>query len=484
MMGRKDGFLLYERIEDPERIPALRILDYNEIHEALRPSERKKQAARCMNCGVPFCQTGMILNGMVTGCPLHNLIPEWNDDIYRGNEAHALHRLLKMNPFPEFTGRVCPALCEKACINGFFGSPVAIRDNERYLIERGYEENNMRAVIPQVRSDKRVAVVGSGPAGLSAAYRLNRRGHHVEVYERDDEIGGLLMYGIPNMKLDKDVIRRRRRMLEEEGIIFRCNVNVGTDITVAQLKEQYDAVILACGAKQERMPDIEGIRDTKGVVKAVEFLKNTTKALSSLPEVNAEGKNVIILGGGDTGNDCAASCIRQKCASVVQIEMMPEPPAERAENNPWPEWPKVLKTDYGQIESIHVFKKDPRLFSTTITALISQNGEIREAETAGIRFEKGKPVISDERKILPCDLLIIAAGFTGCETELPLSAGIECTKRNTVLTQPGKYMTSVNGIFTAGDMHRGQSLVVHAINEGLQCAKEADEWMMGYTNLI
>jgi glutamate synthase (NADPH/NADH) small chain len=292
------------------------------------------------------------------------------------------------------------------------------------------------------------------------------------------------MYGIPNMKLDKRVVLRRRKLMEEEGITFLTNTAVGTDISLEEIYEQYDAVILACGAKKERMPAVEGISETAGVIPAVTFLKETTKALPSLPEINARGKRVVILGGGDTGNDCVGTCIRQGCASVTQIEMMPKPPVTRQADNPWPEWPKVLKTDYGQEEAISVFGEDPRLFSRTITALFAQDGVLQEIETAEVHFVDRRPVIAEERMNLACDLLIIAAGFTGCETELPQSFGIECTERNTVKTEPGKYASSIPGIFTAGDMHRGQSLVVWAIAEGLACARETDQYLMGYTNLI
>ena len=483
-MGKPDGFLLYERREDGMRDVSTRIRDYNEIHASQSEEARCRQAARCMNCGVPYCQSGIKLHGMVTGCPLHNLIPEWNDAIYRSHNEHALNRLLKTNPFPEFTGRVCPALCEKACLNGLDGNPVTIRDNERFLIEYGFDHDLLNPVIPSVRSQKRVAVVGSGPAGLAAAHRLNQRGHTVTVYERDDEIGGLLMYGIPNMKLDKSVIRRRRAKMEAEGIVFHTGVSVGDEIALEDLRDQYDAVILACGAKQARVPDVEGITETSGGINAVEFLKHTTKALPALPAVNAHGKHAVILGGGDTGNDCVGTCIRQECASVVQLEMMPKPPEERTPDNPWPEWPKTLKTDYGQQEAIHVFQKDPRLFSRTITSLIKEDNVLRGVETAEVHFSQGKMNISEERETIPCDLLIIAAGFTGCEPELPASMGIERTARNTVATGEGTYMTSVEGIFTAGDMHRGQSLVVWALAEGLACAREVDAWMMGYTNLL
>ncbi|MBR4456428.1 MAG: glutamate synthase subunit beta [Solobacterium sp.] len=482
-MGRTDGFLLYERREDGMRRVSERIRDFREIHAGQSQEERCRQAARCMNCGVPFCQSGMKLHGMVTGCPLHNLIPEWNDAIYRGHNAHALKRLLKTNPFPEFTGRVCPALCEKACLNGLDGSPVTIRDNERFLAEYGYSRELMKPSVPAVRSQKRVGIVGSGPAGLAAAHRLNQRGHNVVVYEREKEIGGLLTYGIPNMKLDKSVIKRRRKKMEAEGIVFLTGIEAGRDISLEELRTQYDALILACGAKQARIPELEGIRDTSGVILAVDFLGKTTAALPALPKINAKEKQVVVLGGGDTGNDCVGTCIRQGCRSVVQIEMMPKPPETRSDDNPWPEWPKVLKTDYGQEEAICLFHSDPRLFSHTVTSLIQKEGVLQAIEIAGVHFENGKQIISEKREQIPCDLLIIAAGFTGCEMQLPGSIGIQCTERNTIATEEGKYSTSVEGIFTAGDMHRGQSLVVWAIREGLLCAKEVDSWMMGYTNL-
>ncbi len=483
-MGKPDGFLLYSRREDSERACAERINDYDEIRLCSKTEERRKQASRCMNCGVPYCQSAIRLSGMVTGCPLHNLIPEWNDQIYRGNDEHALRRLLKTNPFPEFTGRVCPALCEKACINGYDGEPVTVRDNERFLSDTGFANNLIRAEEIPVRTAKKAAVIGSGPAGLAAAYRLNQRGHHVTVYERSGKPGGLLMYGIPNMKLDKKVVERRISLMTEEGIQFITGVSAGKDITLAELQEEYDAVILACGASQARMPDIEGIENTKGVIKAVAYLSETTRNLPDLPEISAAGRNVVILGGGDTGNDCLATAIRQKCTSAVQIEMMPSPPKERRENNPWPEWPKVLKTDYGQEEAICLYGNDPRIWSTTLTNLITEDGALKAVETAKIHFEEGRPVISEERDILPCDLLIIAAGFTGCETELPLSAGIELSRRNTVASKENSYASNISGIFSCGDMHRGASLVVWAIREGLECAREVDEWLMGYTNLI
>lgn len=484
-MGKPDGFLTIERLDDSYRDVGERIADYDEIRVPLRSGKRRSQAGRCMDCGVPFCQSGMILNGMMTGCPLHNLIPEWNDEIWLGNHEHALARLLKMNPFPEFTGRVCPALCEKACLNGMDGEPVTIRDNEYYLIEYAFSNGLVRPKPPAVRSGKKVAVIGSGPAGLSAAYRLNQRGHEVTVYERDEEIGGLLMFGIPNMKLDKSVITRRRRLMEEEGVRFCTNTNVGVDLPIEALKE-YDAVVLACGAKQARIPAIEGLESCEEAVPAVEWLSEVTRNLVKGKEIaDLSGKHVVILGGGDTGNDCAAVSVRRHAEQVTQIEMMKRPPEIRTADNPWPEWPKVLKTDYGQVEAAHVYGADPRRFSATITRLFTEDGHLVKAELAETEFKDGKLTVKEEgREIIPCHLLIIAAGFTGTEKGLPEALGIELSNRNTVVSQPGKYSTGTPGFFTAGDMHRGQSLVVHAINEGWQCAGEVDAYLMGYTNLV
>lgn len=488
-MGKMDGFLLYERKENKVVAPLERIKNFNEFHLPLSEAERKKQGARCMDCGVPFCQSALKLKGMVTGCPLHNVIPEWNDEVYKGNVNHALARLLKMSSFPEFTSRVCPALCEKACLNGKDTEPVTIHENEYYIIEHAFENGMMKPNIPSVRSNKKVAVIGSGPSGLAVADRLNKRGHLVEVFEREDRIGGLLMYGIPNMKLDKKVIARRQKLMEEEGVVFHTGVDVGKTLDPSALLSEFDAVVLACGAKNARSLNVENIEKTKGVYYAVDFLTSTTKSLLDydLQEgtyISAKGKNVVIVGGGDTGNDCVATCIRHKAKSVTQLEMMPSPPKERAKDNPWPEWPKVLKTDYGQEEAIAVFKKDPRIFQTTVKRLITDKDQLKEIEIVETKFENKKLVeVSGTEKVIPCELLIIAAGFTGCESYVKDSFHVEVTPRNVVSTKEGSYKTSVEKVFTCGDMHRGQSLVVWAIDEGRRCAKEVDQYLMGYTNL-
>lgn len=482
-MGKPTGFLDYKRQENEAIEPLSRITNFNEFHPFLDEETRRKQGARCMNCGVPFCQSAIKLKNMVTGCPLHNLIPEWNDEIYNGNDKRALSRLLKTNPFPEFTGRVCPALCEKACLNGLDQDPVTIKENELYTIETAYTNNWMKAFIPSVRSDKKVAIIGSGPAGLALAHDLNRRGHAVTVFEKEDRIGGLLMYGIPNMKLEKKVIQRRLDILAEEGIGFKTNVNVGKDITKKELEKEFDAIIFATGSKKARDLNVKN-RDCTGIYFAVDYLTKATKhLLDNTEEISAKYKHVVIVGG-DTGNDCVGTSIRQGCASVVQIEMMPKAPDERLESNPWPEWPKICKTDYGQEEAIAVFKKDPRIYETTIKeCILDDKKNLKQIKTVKVHFNNGKlEEVKGTEQILDCDLLLIAAGFIGVEDDLKKSFKLETTQRNTIVTQPNSYQVK-DKYFTAGDCHRGQSLVVWAIHEGKECAKEVDAYLMGYTNM-
>lgn len=488
-MAKPTGFLEYERVDNKVIEPLKRIQNFHEFRKPLRASERVEQGARCMNCGVPMCQSALKLSGMVTGCPLHNLIPEWNDEIYHGNKPHALARLLKTSSFPEFTGRVCPALCEKACICGVYDGPVTVHENELYIIETAFEQGLMKPRIPTVRTRFKVAVIGSGPSGLAVADRLNQRGHNVTVYEREDRIGGLLMYGIPNMKLDKSVVERRQKLMEEEGVTFVTNTNVGIDISSDELLNEYDAVVIATGAKKARGLAVEGFEETEGIYYAVDFLKSTTKSLldSNLEEgtfISAKDKHVVIVGGGDTGNDCTGTSIRHGCASVTQIEMMPKPPVERAPNNPWPEWPKVLKTDYGQEEAIAKFGEDPRIYETTIKEIKAEEGKIKSVITVKVKFEQGKLVMLEgTEKELPCDLLLVAAGFVGCEEYLPDELDLDRSKRNTIVTEEEHYKTSVEKVFACGDCHRGQSLVVWAIREGRECAAEVDTFLTGYTNM-
>ena len=492
-MGKPTGFLEYERRGNPAESPLERIRHWNEFHPMLPEEERRRQGARCMECGVPFCQSGVQLAGMFTGCPLHNLVPEWNDLVYHGNVDHALKRLHKTNNFPEFTGRVCPALCEAACTCGLNGDPVTIKENELAIVEEGYASGAIRPRPPKVRTGKKIAVVGSGPAGLAAADQLNRRGHLVTVFERADRVGGLLMYGIPNMKLQKEFVQRRVDLMAAEGVTFRTGCDVGRDVSAQALLEEYDAVILACGAKKARDLSVTG-RDGKGIYFAVDFLTSTTRALldTGLEKgsyLDAAGKDVIIVGGGDTGNDCVGTAIRHGCRSVVQIEMMPKAPDQRAENNPWPQWPRVCKTDYGQEEAIAVFGQDPRRYQMTLKECRA-DGEGNLQSVVAVHLE---PKVVDGRTTmvevpgseeeLPCQLLLIAAGFLGPEDYVPEAFGLDRDGRSNVATAPGGYTTGVEKVFAAGDMRRGQSLVVWGIAEGRGVAKEVDEYLMEYTNL-
>lgn len=480
-MGRPDGFMIYERKEQPALSPAQRLRDFHEFHASLSEMQRREQAARCMNCGVPLCQSAMVLGGMVSGCPLHNLIPEWNDELYHGNDEDALARLLATNPFPEFTGRVCPALCEKACICGMNGDPVTIRENELSIIEKAFKEGRMKPSTP-VRSGKKVAVVGSGPSGLAAAWALNRMGHEVHVYERDDRAGGLLMYGIPNMKLEKQIVERRVALMVQEGIVFHLRCDVGKDIDPAQLYEEYDAVALCCGARAARDLKGEG-RDGGQIVFAVDFLSALTRSLDdpqaakALPAV--KDRHIIVVGGGDTGNDCVGSCIRLGCAGVTQLEMMPPLPKERAAGNPWPQWPRVLKTDYGQEESIARFGHDPRIYQTTIQRFLREDGVLHAVETVDLRFDaQGMHVIEGSACQRKADLVIIAAGFTGMETYVSDAFALPLSPRHTAKTEAGTYLIDAEkGLFAAGDAKRGPSLVVWAIHEGLACAEQIDRYL-------
>ena len=485
-MGKPTGFMEYQRRGNPSETPLERIKHYNEFHPRLGRDDRRRQGARCMECGVPFCQSGAVLNGMVSGCPLHNLIPEWNDLVYTGNFTHALERLLKTNNFPEFTGRVCPALCEAACTCGLHGDPVTVKDNELGIIEDAWDRGLMSPRPPKARTGKKVAVVGSGPAGLACADQLNHRGHSVTVFEREDRPGGLLMYGIPNMKLEKPVVQRRLDKMAAEGITFRTGVDVGKDLSPEQLRRDFDAVVLCCGAAQPRDLAVPG-RELDGVWFAVDFLKETTRsllthALAKGTYPSAKGKHVVIVGGGDTGNDCVGTCIRHGCASVTQLEMMPKAPDQRAENNPWPEWPRVCKTDYGQEEAIALFGHDPRVYETTVAELMGdEHGKLKAVKT--VKLGPDHQPIADTEAVLDCDLLLIAAGFLGPQDYVPEVFGLERTPRSCVKTAEGGYATTVPGVFAAGDMRRGQSLVVWAIREGREAARDVDQYLMGYTNL-
>ena len=495
IMGKPTGFMEYDR-EDARAIePKERIKNFNEFHIPLSKERQQIQGARCMNCGVPFCQAGMNIMGMTSGCPLHNLVPEWNDLVYTGNWEQAYNRLKKTNNFPEFTSRVCPALCEAACTCGHWEDPVTCKANEHGIIENAYEQGYAAAKPPKVRTGKKIAVIGSGPAGLAAADQLNKRGHSVTVYERDDRVGGLLMYGIPNMKLEKWVIDRKVAVMKEEGITFVTGTNVGKDVKASKLLKEYDSVILACGAKNPRDIKAPG-RDAKGIYFAVDFLKATTKSLldSELKDgsyISAKGKKVVIIGGGDTGNDCVGTSIRHGCASVTQLEMMPKAPDERTEMNPWPEWPRVCKTDYGQQEAAAVFGHDPRVYQTTVKEFKKdKNGKVCKAVLVKLEPKKDEKTgrmmmaeVAGSEYTVDVDLVLIAAGFLGSQDYVTKAFGVEVNERTNVKTAAGAYSTNVKNVFTAGDMHRGQSLVVWAIREGREAAKAVDISLMGYTNM-
>ena len=495
-MGKPTGFMEYEREVSKAVKPGERIKNFNEFHEHLPQEKQMLQGARCMECGVPFCQAGMDICGMTSGCPLHNLVPEWNDLVYMGNWEQAYNRLKKTNSFPEFTSRVCPALCEAACTCGLNGDAVATKENEYAIIENAYAKGYAQAKPPKVRTGKRVAVVGSGPAGLAVADLLNKRGHSVTVYERSDRVGGLLMYGIPNMKLEKSVVERKVKIMEEEGVTFLTGMDVGKDVKGEELLKDYHRVVLACGSSNARDIQAPG-RDAKGIYFAVDFLKANTKSLldSGLEDgkyVNTKGKNVVIIGGGDTGNDCVGTAMRHGCKSVTQIEMMPKAPDVRAENNPWPEWPKVCKTDYGQEEAIAVFGHDPRIYESTVKEFLKdKNGNLKGVKIVKLSWEKdeksGRMVMKEvqgSEKTLPAEVALIAAGFLGCQKYAADAFGVGLNERTNVKTSAGKYETSVKNVFTAGDMHRGQSLVVWAIREGREAARAVDESLMGYSNLM
>ena len=494
-MGKPTGFMDYERVDSEAATPTQRIKNFKEFHKALPLEKQCEQAGRCMDCGVPFCQSGKMLKGMMSGCPLNNLIPEWNELLYIGNYKRAYHRLAKTSNFPEFTSRVCPALCEKACTCGLNGDAVSTKENEKTIIEYAFEHGYVEPEIPAVRTGKKVAVIGSGPSGLAAADLLNMRGHNVTVYERADRVGGLLMYGIPNMKLEKWVVDRRVEHLKAEGVEFVTNADVGKNIKAQTILKDYDAVVLACGAANPRDIKAEG-RDANGIYFAVDYLKSVTKSLldsdfKDKKYIDPKDKNVVVIGGGDTGNDCVGTSIRLGCKSITQLEMMPKAPDERAANNPWPQWPKVCKTDYGQEEAIAVFGHDPRIYQTTVKEFVKdKNGNLKKLICVKLESKKDEKTgrfmmveVAGSEFELPCEMVLIAAGFLGSQKYVTDAFGVEVDARTNVKTAPDAFATSVPKVFAAGDMHIGQSLVVRAIRQGRDVAKEVDKYLMGYTNL-
>ncbi|MBJ6724634.1 glutamate synthase subunit beta [Geomesophilobacter sediminis] len=492
-MGKPTGFMEYLRELPADREPLERLKDWNEFHLHLPEEKLRTQGARCMDCGIPFCHTGMLVSGMACGCPINNLIPEFNDLVYRGLWKQAAARLLRTNNFPEFTGRVCPAPCEGSCTLGATEPAVTIKNIEVSIIDRAWQEGWIAPNPPQVRTGKKVAVVGSGPAGLSAAAQLNKAGHQVTVFERADLPGGLLMYGIPNMKLDKkDVVLRRIKLMEEEGITFVCNTAIGgAEYPVEKLRGEFDAVVLATGATLPRDLPIEG-RPLKGIHFAMDFLTANTKAILKKGKdvISAKGKDVIIIGGGDTGTDCVGTSLRHGCNSVTQLEIMPRFPETRAQDNPWPEWPKTHKVDYGQEEAAAKYGDDPRVFLTTATKFEGDaDGNVKAVHTVQVKWEKndkGQFVpthVPGTEKVLPASLVLLAMGFWGPEQELPEALGVEKDGRSNIKADYGNYATSIPGVFAAGDCRRGQSLVVWAFNEGRGAARECDRYLMGETEL-
>jgi len=492
-MGKPTGFLEIQRELPSDRSPAERIRDWQEFHLHLPVDKLQQQGARCMDCGIPFCHTGTLLNGMASGCPINNLIPEWNDLVYRGLWKEALARLHKTNNFPEFTGRVCPAPCEGSCVLGINEPPVTIKNIECAIIDRGWEEGWVTADPPKKRTGRKVAVVGSGPAGLCAAAQLNRAGHTVTVFERDDRIGGLLMYGIPNMKLDKSLVQRRTDLMAAEGIRFVTNTEVGRNFPAEKLLREFDAVILCTGATKPRDLPIEG-RQLPGVHFAMDFLTGNTKSLLDQHKngdfISAEGKDVMVIGGGDTGTDCVGTALRHGCRSLVQVEILPKPPMDRPANNPWPEWPKIYRMDYGQEEARAAFGDDPRIYCTTARRFIGDShAGLKEVELIQVEWQKdgqGRFVpreVPGTERVVPCQLVLLAMGFLGPEDHLVQLLGVERDSRTNIRANYGKYETSVKGVYAAGDCRRGQSLVVWAFNEGRGAARECDRYLMGQTDL-
>ena len=493
-MGNPRGFIEYLRELPADRAPAERIRDWEEFHHHLETAKLRQQGARCMDCGIPFCHTGALLSGMASGCPINNLIPEWNDLVYRGLWREALDRLHKTNNFPEFTGRVCPAPCEGSCVLGINAPPVTIKNIECSIIDKGWEEGWVTPEPPKVRTGKKVAVVGSGPAGLCAAAQLNRAGHWVTVFEREDRPGGLLMYGIPNMKLDKEeVVMRRIKLLEQEGVKFVCNCDVGRFLSAQQLLEEFDAIVLCMGATRPRDLPIEG-RQLKGVHFAMDFLTANTRSLLDGHRngnfISATGKDVVVIGGGDTGTDCVGTAMRHGCKTLLQVEILPQPPMDRAKDNPWPEWPKVYRLDYGQEEAAAKFGADPRVYLTTAKRFVSDDhGQVKAVHTVQVQWERNEngqwmpKEVPGTEQVRPAQLILLAMGFLGPEQPLLDSLGVERDPRTNIKADYGKYQTSIPKVFAAGDCRRGQSLVVWAFNEGRGAARECDRYLMGCTSL-
>jgi NAD(P)H-dependent glutamate synthase small subunit len=490
-MGKLRGFLEYSRELPANRLPQLRILDWNEFHEHMPEEHLSRQGARCMDCGVPFCHSDK-----TGGCPVNNLIPEWNDLVYHGQWEEAIIRLWKTNNFPEFTGRVCPAPCEGSCVLGINEPPVTIKSIEHAIIDHAWEHGLVKPNPPETRTGKKVAVIGSGPAGLAAADQLNKAGHSVTVFERADRIGGLLMYGIPNMKLDKKaVVNRRVKLMEDEGVKFVTNAHIGVTHGASELKKNFDAIVLATGATKPRDLPAPG-RQLKGVHFAMEFLTANTKSLldSGLKDgkyISAKGKQVIVIGGGDTGTDCIGTSMRHGCKSLVNFELLPMPPETRAPDNPWPQWPRILRVDYGHEEARAIQGKDPREFTILTKEFLGDaDGNVIAIKTIRVEWAKDPATGQFKMKEMPgteqewpCELVLLAMGFLGPENPVATQLGVELDPRSNYKAEHGKFRTNIDNVFAAGDCRRGQSLVVWAINEGRGAARECDRFLMGTTRL-
>ncbi|MCU9612554.1 glutamate synthase small subunit [Caldibacillus lycopersici] len=492
-MGKATGFMEYSRKNIKERNPLQRLNDWKEFSAPYNEHTVKQQGARCMDCGTPFCHIGMEIRGATSGCPIHNLIPEWNDLVYQGKWKEALERLLKTNNFPEFTGRVCPAPCEGSCTLAISDPAVTIKNIERTIIDKGFENGWIQPRIPTRQTGKKVAIIGSGPAGLASADQLNQAGHMVTVFERSDRPGGLLMYGIPNMKLEKQLVERRIKLLEAEGITFITNTEVGRDITVEELQESFDSIILCTGAQRQRDLVIHG-REAKGIHFAMDYLTSTTKSLlnSDFQDelfVNTEGKDVIVIGGGDTGADCVATALRQNCRSVVQFSKHPQLPSSRGTDNMWPSAPNIFTLDYAHEEANAKFGSDPRQYLIQTKEIIAdEDGFVKKLVTVGMKkciLDDGSYYFEElpgSEKVWPADYVFIAIGFVGTELTLLSQFGVEAVN-NKINAQYGQYKTNIPGVFAAGDARRGQSLIVWAINEGREAAREVDRYLMGETVL-
>jgi len=493
-MGKLTGFMDFDRNAGKYREPAARTKDWDEFHELPSDEELKIQAARCMNCGTPFCQTGKEINHLTTGCPVFNLIPDWNDLIYKNHWKKAYDLLNATNNFPEFTGKACPAPCEGSCVLAINEPAVTIKNIEMAIIDRAFQEGWVKPKFPKISTQKNIAIIGSGPAGLACAEQLNSAGHTVTVFERDNRIGGLLMYGIPNMKLNKKTVDRRVEILKEAGVEFLINQEIGKNIEFNDLKNNYHAVVICTGAQKHRNVDLPG-RDLKGIHYAMDYLTPSIQHIlpplkTNRPLISAKDKNVIVLGGGDTGTDCIGTALRQGCKSIVQFQIHKKPSEQRSDQNPWPLWPMVYTLEYGQTESKALFGQDPRTYKILTEKFVGdKNGNLKEIHTIEVNTKKDKErktiveKIPGSEKIWPAELALISIGFEGPEQGFIQKAALDTDKRSNIKANTIDYKTNIEGVFTAGDSRRGQSLIVWAIQEGRRAAYACDQYLMGSSSL-